>query len=129
MDPDSSLVMSDAISRLRLLEYRQENLREKLLIVNQNMLESHRKLLDEIRFLNAQFNEMKSTLSTLHDNVKLIIKDADTFARKDQLKVVEKYINLWSPLNFVTEDELNKAIKKGRNADRKKISKRKRKRS
>lgn len=127
MPEDSSIVISDTVGRLRMLEHRQENLREKLLIINQNMIESHRKLLDEIRLLNASLAEMKSSLSILHDNVKSIIKDADTFARKDQLKVVEKYINLWSPLNFVTEEEVKKLIKKRPYATRKKIPKRKHK--
>jgi len=39
-----------------------------------------------------------------------IIKELDIFAKKEQLKVLEKYINLWNPLNFVTTKEVEKII-------------------
>lgn len=112
MDQESSLAVGDAISRLRLLERRQESLREKLLVINNNMVEEYKKLLYEVRSLVADIREIKSNLSTMQENVKLIIKDSESFARKEQLKVLEKYINLWSPLNFVTEEQLNNRLKK-----------------
>jgi hypothetical protein len=127
MDTDSSIVVSDAISRLRLLERRQETLREKLLIVNQNMVDEYKKLLFEVRSLVSDIKEIKNNLNSAQESMKLIIKDADSFARKDQLKVLEKYINLWDPLHFVTEEEVINLIKKrAGHATRKKVSKRRR---
>ncbi len=33
-------------------------------------------------------------------------EELEFFARKENLKVLEKYINLWNPLNFVTKEEV-----------------------
>ncbi len=127
MDPDSSMVVSDAVSRLRLLERRQDTLREKLLVVNQNMVDEYKKLLFEVRSLVSDIKEIKSNLNSAQESMKFIIRDSDSFARKDQLKVLEKYINLWNPLHFVTEEEVINLIKKrARHATRKKVSKRSR---
>ena len=139
MDPDSSLVISDAISRLRLLERRQETIREKMTIINQNMVEEYKKLLFEVRSLVTDIREIKTNLASLQDNIKIILKEAESFAKKDQVKVLEKYINLWNPLNFVTEEEVknllkskhyshkvrHKIKKRARHGVRKKVSKRK----
>ena len=48
-------------------------------------------------------NNMKET--NMH-----IIKELQGFARKENLKVLEKYINFWNPLNFTTEEEVIKLI-------------------
>jgi len=34
------------------------------------------------------------------------------FARKENVKVIEKYIGFWNPLNFVTQRDLERAIEK-----------------
>ena len=34
--------------------------------------------------------------------------------RKEQIKVLEKYINMWNPLNFVTEEEVLELIEKNK---------------
>jgi hypothetical protein len=39
-----------------------------------------------------------------------MIKEMEIFARKDEIKVLEKYINLWNPIEFITEEELNKKL-------------------
>jgi len=33
------------------------------------------------------------------------------FARKDTLKVLEKYINMWDPLKFTTEEDVMRIVK------------------
>ena len=126
MDQDSSLAIGDTLSRLRLLERRQDSLRQKLLIINQNMLEEYKKLLFEIRSLSTEVSELKTSLAGTQDAIKAIVKDSESFAKTQQLKVLEKYINLLSPLHFVTEDELHAILKKrDKHGFRKKVSKRK----
>ena len=35
--------------------------------------------------------------------------------RSMQIKIIEKYVNLWDPLKFVTEDQLKEMIKEHAN--------------
>ena len=52
-------------------------------------------------------NEMFKMRETLKD----MIKEMSSFASSQELKVLERYINTWNPLNFVTEKEVLSLIK------------------
>ncbi len=103
----------DVITRLRTLESKQEYLREKLLVVNQNMIEEYKELFSEIKTINSDVKEIKHNLLEIQDAIKKIAKEIENFAPKESLKILEKYINIWNPLNFVTEQQLQNLIKKG----------------
>jgi len=75
------------------------------------MIDQYKRLGDEIRTINEDVKEIKSDLSTIRDITKNTVKELEFFARKENLKVLEKYINLWNPLNFVTKEEVLELIK------------------
>jgi len=63
---------------------------------------------------------ISSPIKAIPDNSALIfeIKNSITkiaeelrfFAKKEQIRVIEKYIDLWNPLKFVTESDLKKIL-------------------
>ena len=99
-------------NRLRVLESKQSMFSERLLVVNQNMLEEYKRLMKEIKAVDIEINELKKDLNNLKNILKHLTEEASTFAKKDSLKVLEKYINLWNPLNFVTEKDVENIIKR-----------------
>jgi len=108
----SNDVLVDLNMRIRILEEKQNLIRERLLVINQNMVEEYRKLVREIKTINSDMGEMKEDISNMRDMMKNMIMDMEKFAKKDSVKVLEKYINLWNPLNFTTEEEVERLIKK-----------------
>jgi len=96
--------------RLKILESNNNSLKERLLIVNKNMIDEYKKILEELKLLSNAITEIKSEQSNTQDIIKSIIKELDGYAKKDSVKVLEKYINLWSPLNFITKKEAEKLI-------------------
>lgn len=102
---DQNLIL-DMNSRIRILERKQRELKEKVLVINQNMLEEYRTLLSEIKNINQELKSIKDNTLKFQGTFKQIVKEMDSFAGKDQLKALEKYINLWNPFNFVTEEEV-----------------------
>ncbi len=97
-------------SKLRSIEARYNMLAERLLVVNKNLIEQHKKLVHEIQMINSDIMEAKRDAKTTKELMSNIIKELENFATKDSVKVIEKYIDLLNPLNFVTEDQLNQAI-------------------
>ncbi len=120
-------IIVDLNTRIRVLEERHNTLRERVLIVNQNMVDEYKKLLQEIKTINSDIREIKGDLNSIKDTIRHMIKEMEYFARKDNLKVLEKYINVWNPLNFVTEKDVIRIInerrgeKTGRTANRRSI--------
>ncbi|MBS3155081.1 hypothetical protein J4404_01135 [Candidatus Woesearchaeota archaeon] len=107
---DTSNVLIDLNTRIRVLEEKNNLLREKVLIVNQNMVEEYKKLLQEIRTINSDVREIKEDVQNLRDMARHIIKESSNFARKDSVLVLEKYINIWNPMNFTTEQDVIKIM-------------------
>lgn len=119
MQTEESFSSYDIISRLRTLESRQDDLREKLLVINQNMIESYKTLVLETKTLSTELKDIKKTVQELQDALKKIVSELDEFAKKDNIKILEKYINFFNPMNFVTQDELSSLLKKRGNKNRK----------
>src|SRR3989344_1121327 len=89
--------------RLRLLESRYNAVRDRVLITNQNMISGYKKIHEEIR-------EIKTDMFEIKNSIKKIAEELRFFAKKEQVKVLEKYIDLWNPLKFVTEEELRRVL-------------------
>jgi predicted transcriptional regulator len=111
-DPYSLLV--ELNNRLRILEERYSTNRERMFVMNQNMIDHYKRTNSELSAINEDIKELKGDIFTVKETVKHLVQELENFARKDQLKVLEKYINMWNPFNFVTEEEVLKLIEKKR---------------
>ena len=105
-------VISEINSKLRSLESKNSLLAEHLLTVNQNSIEEYRRLGKEISSLNLEIKKLKEEMYNLKQALNGFLREIDFFAKKSDIKVLEKYINLWNPLDFVTEDEIDMIIEK-----------------
>ena len=105
-------IVVELTNRLRVLESKQSLLNERLLIVNQNMIEEYKKLVKDIRDLEAEIRDSKNNMQNIKNILKHLTEEASTFARKDEIKLLEKYIKLWNPLNFVTETDMKNVIER-----------------
>ena len=103
---NQNAVINDLDARIRILEGKYNINRERLLSINQNTIDHYKKVSSDIKLINDDMKELKEDISSLKKTIKSIIKELNLFARKDQVKILEKYINLWNPLNFVTEEEV-----------------------
>lgn len=97
---------ADPQERLRLLEYRYGLMRDRLLMVNQSFLTGHRNTMSELRALDAEIKELRKETFEIKEIISHAVRELQECAKKENLKVLEKYINVWNPLNFVTEKEV-----------------------
>mgnify|MGYP001616678312 CR=1 FL=1 len=97
--------------RLRIIEERYTNLRTKQQVIEQNMLSRHKQVTTEIKTTNSDMHELKTEITEIKDRLLLIIKELKECAKKEEVKVLEKYINLWDPVNFITRNEIEGIVK------------------
>ena len=107
---DLSQVLSDIVNRLRSLESKYNLLGERLLVVNQNMINQFKKNNVEIKTADEEVKELKTELFKTREAIKDLTREMQFFATKEDFKVLEKYINLWNPMKFITEKDLEKAL-------------------
>lgn len=110
--PEQGMNLMILNNRLRILEERYSTNRERMFVMNQNMIEHYKKINFDISSLNKEMKELKDEIFTIKETVKHLVQELDNFARKEQLKVLEKYINMWNPFNYVTEEEVEKIIER-----------------
>jgi len=111
VEPTLSSSINDISRRLRILEERYVNLRRKTQVTDQNMISSNRQEFDEIRAVNAEISELRREVHEMKDKIQIFIKELQMCANKEDVKIVERFINLWEPINFVTQNEAERIVK------------------
>ena len=104
-------IVMDIGARIRVLENKYNTVNEHLLMINQNMIEEYKKMIEEMKAIDTELKQAKQDIFNIKETVKKMVRETEIFARKDELKVLEKYINLWNPINFVTQEDLDKILK------------------
>lgn len=107
-----SSVINDLNARIRVLESKYNLFGERLLIINRNTIDEYKKLNQEIKSMDKEIKDIKKDIYNLKEILNHITKDMERLANKESVKILEKYINLWNPLNFMTEKEVKELVKK-----------------
>lgn len=102
--------LNNVSRRLMVLEERYTNARKKMQVTDQNMLNNNKKLMTEIQTAHAEMDDMKKQVSDLVDKLKIIVRELKECAKRQDVEVLQKYINLWEPIKFVTRDTVGKMI-------------------
>jgi hypothetical protein len=114
-------IVFEIVTRIRDVEGKYNLLRDRALIINQNMIDQYQKTYTDIKIINEDIKVLKEDIFHIKETLKHVISELDHFSRKEDIKVLEKYINLWNPMKFITEEEVRKIIKEEKD---KKIDKR-----
>jgi len=103
--------MGNLERRLRLLEESFTNMRRALQVTEQNMLSKNKTFATEIKTMTSDIHDIKKETADIKDKIISLIKEMQTSAKRDEVKVLEKYINLWNPVKFVTQNEVEVIVK------------------
>lgn len=110
--PELVSELNSVSTRLRILEERYTNLRRKTQVTEQNMLMSHKNVNVDIKTINTEMNELRRDVILIQNKIKQIVTNLGTFAKKDDVKTLERYINLWEPIKYVTEEGVKKIARR-----------------
>ena len=111
--PDLTGVTSEINSlsrRLRLLEESSANLRRFMQSIEENIISRGKHYTAELKTADSDISEIRKELQEMREKLSLVIKELQTVARREEVKVLEKYINLWNPIKFVSQNEIDGII-------------------
>jgi len=108
--PDYSNDFMQVARRIKVIEEGVNNLRRKLLVMEQNDLNRHKKDILEQKSSLGEINDLKKETDNLKHVLLEVISELKGCARKEDVEVLKKYINIWNPINFVTEETVQKMI-------------------
>ncbi len=103
--------MNAFAARIRVSEERFNELRKKLLFIEQNMLANHKKALGDLKLANGEIDELRHKIVDIEDRIITVIKELRLTARKNDIDVLRRYIELWDPVKFVTAEHAEKIMR------------------
>ena len=112
--PDISAFQGDISNlsrRLRILEEGFTNLRRALHLTEQNMLDKNKLFATEIKTIMSDMGDIKKEIYDMKEKMIEIAREFETTAKREDVKVLDRYINLWNPVKFVTQKEVQDIVK------------------
>lgn len=99
-------LISDLDRRLRVLEERYSNLRKKIQLTDENLVDGERTFSREVKSFNDGLIELRRSTVDFSDKIEIFDSELSRTAKRSDVKVIEKYLALWTPTMFVTRKEL-----------------------
>jgi len=98
--------------KLRDLEEKQRTLKDRLLLIGQNLVETKEKTNSDIIAIKKDLETIKETMSRLVSFLETASGEFSKFAKKEDLEILSKQAKMFQPLDFVLKKDL-KRLKDG----------------
>jgi 3'-phosphoadenosine 5'-phosphosulfate sulfotransferase (PAPS reductase)/FAD synthetase len=99
---------------IRDLEERQRILKDRILLIGKNLVESKERNNKEILEIRKEVETIKQDIKRMADFLKSASAEFSKFARKDELQILSKQAKMFQPLNFVTKQELKRMLRENK---------------
>ena len=103
--------LNQSLRTLRMLEERYSTLRKKMQLSEQNMIEDTNKVFTQIKLIVSDINELKMKISDIKQKLDIFEKEIDEMATRQDVMVLQRYMDMWEPMQFLTEKDAIKLIK------------------
>jgi len=107
---DATSVLTEFSTRIRDLEDRHNMLKEKALLLGQSFLKQEEELRKDLAMMRDEMKEMRLDMDRAKEAITHIIQESENFARREELRSLDKYIKIWEPLKFVKAQEVQRMI-------------------
>jgi hypothetical protein len=97
-------------SRIRLVEQRVENLRRHLELIDSSLIEKHKTVVAEIRDVQDGMRSLRADIEFTKDLAERVAKRLEDLASREEVKVLQRYVEYWQPLSFVTRSEVRSLV-------------------
>lgn len=97
---------------IRDLEERQKILKDRLILIGQNLVDFRERNEDELIELKKEIENLRIGFERIKDFLETISGEMNKFARKDDLEILKKQAKMFQPMEFVTKSDLEKLKKK-----------------
>jgi len=115
MDNDSNeegYYIQNVNSSLRDLEEKQRILKDRLVLIGQNLIEIKEKTEEDLILLKKSLEEIKQNVNRLKDFIETISGEFSKFAKKEDIEILRKQAKMFQPMEFATKNDLEKLKKK-----------------
>ena len=95
----------DAV-KLKDLEEKQNILKERLLLIGQNLVETRENNNRKIVEIKKELEKIKEDVERMKSFIEIVSGEMSKFARREDLEILTKQAKMFQPLEFVRKSEL-----------------------
>lgn len=97
----------NVIERQKDLESSLDLASEKLELLDHNSIKNFKKISNDVKHIRDEMHDIKEDIQNLKDFNSKMQKQIKLMASSDEVTKLEKYIDLWDPMDFVTREEFD----------------------
>ena len=94
--------------KIRDLEEKQRMLKDRLVLIGQNLIETKEKTNSDLLGIKKDIELIKRNLERLVSFIETASSEFSKFARKEDLEILSKQAKMFQPLEFVRKKDLKK---------------------
>jgi predicted RNase H-like nuclease (RuvC/YqgF family) len=95
---------------IKIFDQRIAQLKDTIKMVDQNNLEKYKEIKIAIQNINSEISNSKTKIFELEDAINRIERQADNFAKIQDVKVIEKYLSFIDPSRFLNKEDVIKIV-------------------
>ncbi|MBN2881063.1 hypothetical protein JXM83_03330 [Candidatus Woesearchaeota archaeon] len=102
--------LNNLTRRLRLLEERFVDQRKKVELIEENSLQGDKDLEIQNKAILEEMSDLKKSSFEMKEKMNIMVKELQGCAKLTDVKVLEKYIEMWEPIQYVTFESMDKNV-------------------
>ncbi len=95
---------------LKIFEQKLLQLKDSISVVDQNNIERYNETKENIQNLFKLFDENRSKILEIEDQLERMNREMEQFARDKDVKIIEKYLSFIDPSRFLSKDDVIKIV-------------------
>ena len=106
--------------KIRDLEENNKLMKERMLLIGKNLIDSQEKNNSEITEMKKQIQDLKSSVQRIKQVIESLSEEVAKSARREEVEILRRQLHMFEPLNLVRmediEDVINEKLNKHKSA-------------
>ena len=104
-------IASELNTKLRDIEEKQRLIKDRMLLIGQNLVDFREEAEKNISVLKAETELIKQEILKIKSTLERIIEELSGLARKEEVMILQRQLKMFQPLQFARMEDVEKMIK------------------
>jgi len=96
-DPATTSLLSEFNTKLRDIEERQRLIKDRVLLIGENLVEGREDSMNEITELKIKTESLEKEIQRIKETLSSLIEEMGNFARKSELEILKNQFKMFQP--------------------------------
>jgi archaellum component FlaC len=108
---DSSGVLSDISVRLRDIEEKQNLIKDRVLLIGENLISEKEGTNKEVAELKSKSFQLENDIKKLKMAIERLAEDSNNFVRKNEFQILQRQFEMFQPLELARISDVRAIVK------------------